>query len=344
MARSGLYKSDVQKARDALIAQGMNPSVDAVRVALGNTGSKTTIHKYLKEIAAEDGGKRASISDALRDLVERLAARMREEAEEGIAALRVESDAKTVAHTVAMQAVQMENSQLRTRMLELEAALEKQGGVLVASQADHQRESTIRLVAEQQVADLTQRLAENEAHRQSLEEKHLHTRQTLEHYRQSVREQREADIRRHEQQVQQIQAELRLAQQTIAIKQDDITRLNQEGAKLVAELSHAKQDLYEQLTRGRKLEEKIDALQSLHTHAADTERQLAAKIAEAELLAEQLAAANGQITPVKSHVRELELSLAQANARLQAQEQIGEQLRAYLDKIAVTSTVHAAGK
>ena len=269
---------------------------------------------------------------------------MREEAEEGIAALRVESDAKTVAHTVAMQAVQMENSQLRTRMLELEAALEKQGGVLVASQADHQRESTIRLVAEQQVADLTQRLAENEAHRQSLEEKHLHTRQTLEHYRQSVREQREADIRRHEQQVQQIQAELRLAQQTIAIKQDDITRLNQEGAKLVAELSHAKQDLYEQLTRGRKLEEKIDALQSLHTHAADTERQLAAKIAEAELLAEQLAAANGQITPVKSHVRELELSLAQANARLQAQEQIGEQLRAYLDKIAVTSTVHAAGK
>ena len=344
MARSGLYKSDVQKARDALIAQGMNPSVDAVRVALGNTGSKTTIHKYLKEIAAEDGGKRASISDALRDLVERLAARMREEAEEGIAALRVESDAKTVAHTVAMQAVQMENSQLRTRMLELEAALEKQGGVLVASQADHQRESTIRLVAEQQVADLTQRLAENEAHRKSLEEKHLHTRQTLEHYRQSVREQREADIRRHEQQVQQIQAELRLAQQTIAIKQDDITRLNQEGAKLVAELSHAKQDLYEQLTRGRKLEEKIDALQSLHTHAADTERQLAAKIAEAELLAEQLAAANGQITPVKSHVRELELSLAQANARLQAQEQIGEQLRAYLDKIAVTSTVHAAGK
>ena len=45
MARSGLYKSDVQKARDALIAQGMNPSVDAVRVALGNTGYKTTIHK-----------------------------------------------------------------------------------------------------------------------------------------------------------------------------------------------------------------------------------------------------------------------------------------------------------
>ena len=38
MARRGLYKSDVQRARDALRAQGKHPSVDAVRVALGNTG------------------------------------------------------------------------------------------------------------------------------------------------------------------------------------------------------------------------------------------------------------------------------------------------------------------
>ena len=50
MARSGLYKSDVQRARDSLRAEGKNPSVDAVRVALGNTGSKTTIHRYLKEL------------------------------------------------------------------------------------------------------------------------------------------------------------------------------------------------------------------------------------------------------------------------------------------------------
>lgn len=348
MARSGLYKSDVQKARDALISQGTNPSVDAVRVALGNTGSKTTIHKYLKELEAEDGGagggKRSSISDSLQDLVERLAARLQEEAEEGITALRVEAAAKVAAQVASLQAAQMENSRLRSRVSELETALQKQGAALVASQADHQSESTMRLVAEQQVEDFKQRLAENEAHRQSLEEKHLHARQALEHYRQSVKEQREADIRRHEQQVQQVQSELRLAQQTIAVKQDETTRLNQEGAKLVTELSHAKQDLYEQLTRGRKLEEKIDTLQSLHTHAADTERQLAAKIAEAELLAEQLAAANDQITPIKTQVRELELLLAQANAKLQAQEQIGEQLRAYLDKLAAAPNVAAAGK
>ncbi|QJD93247.1 integrase [Duganella dendranthematis] len=347
MARSGLYKSDVQKARDALIAQGTNPSVDAVRVALGNTGSKTTIHKYLKELEAQDGGaggKRSSISEALQDLVERLAARLQEEAEEGITALRAEADANAAAHVASLQAAQIENSQLRARVSDLETALERQGTALLASQADHQSESTMRLVAEQQVEDLKLRLAENEAHRQSLEEKHLHARQALEHYRQSVKEQREADIRRHEQQVQQVQAELRLAQQTIAVKQDEATRLNQEGAKLVAELSHAKQDLYEQLARSRKLEERIDTLQALHSRAADTERQLAAKIAEAELLDEQVAAANDQITSLKTQARQLELSLAQADAKLQAQEQIGEQLRAYLDKLAATSALPEVGQ
>ncbi|WP_425612332.1 DNA-binding protein [Xanthomonas translucens] len=35
---------------DIGVQQGKHPSVDAVRVALGNTGSKTTIHRYLKEL------------------------------------------------------------------------------------------------------------------------------------------------------------------------------------------------------------------------------------------------------------------------------------------------------
>jgi chromosome segregation ATPase len=340
MARSGLYKSDVQKARDALISQGVNPSVDAVRVALGNTGSKTTIHKYLKELEIEDGGaggKRNSISESLQDLVERLAARLQEEAEERVAAVRADYDVKAAKHVASLQTVQNENLQLRGRVQELQKVIQEQAAKLVASSSDHQRESTTRQVAEQQVSDLQQRLAENEAHRQSLEEKHQHARQALEHYRQSVKEQREADTRRHEQQVQQVQAELRQAQQTIAMKQDETTRLNQDGVRLVAELSHTKQGLYEQLTQNRKLEQKIDTLQSLHVNASDTERQLASKIAEVEVLAGQLREANDQMAPVKAQVRELELLLAQANAKLQAQEQIGEQLRTYLDKMAAGS-------
>jgi hypothetical protein len=82
MARAGLYKSDVQRARDSLISQSIYPSIDAVRTALGNTGSKTTIHKYLKELEDEEGAgpRKVSISSALQDLVERLSSRLHDEA------------------------------------------------------------------------------------------------------------------------------------------------------------------------------------------------------------------------------------------------------------------------
>ena len=53
MARGGINKALVQKARQAILARGENPSIDAVRVELGNTGSKTTIHRYLKELDAK---------------------------------------------------------------------------------------------------------------------------------------------------------------------------------------------------------------------------------------------------------------------------------------------------
>lgn len=137
------------------------------------------------------------------------------------------------------------------------------------------------------MADLQERLAENEAHRRSLEEKHAHARDSLEHYRQSVKEQRDQDQRRHEQQTQQLQAELR--QQAVVLKQEEATRLNQEGAKLVAELSHAKQALYEQQALGRRQDQKIDQLHAEQLHAGDLERQLAAKVTGNEVLLGQVA-------------------------------------------------------
>ena len=77
MARAGIYKSEVLRARDKLLATGRNPSIDAVREELG-TGSKSTIHRYLKEIEEEEGpatGSRVAVSEALQDLVGRVAER-----------------------------------------------------------------------------------------------------------------------------------------------------------------------------------------------------------------------------------------------------------------------------
>lgn len=123
-----------------------------------------------------------------------------------------------------------------------------------------QRETITRHTLEQQVADLKERLLENEAHRLSLEEKHTHARDALEHYRESMKEQRDQNIRRHEHQVQQLQGEIRQLQQSLVLKQNEVTGLNQDGARLVAELSQSKKSLYELQSVERKLIGEIESL------------------------------------------------------------------------------------
>jgi myosin heavy subunit len=252
MARIGLSKSDVKHARNALLAQSRHPSVDAVRSALGDTGSKTTIHKYLKELDEEEGvgANPSSVSTALQELVARLAARLQDEAEETLVKERAEL-----------------------------AAREQQ-----TIQANRQLEHELRAARETAA---------------------------------------------------QLQTELRQQRLAFNVKQDELSQLNKEGSRLATELAHTKQSLFEQLTHARKLEQKVEQLQAQHQHSGDLERQLASRIARNEQLTEQLTAAEAALAPSEARARELELQLAQANAKAQAQEQIGEQLRAYLDKMAI---------
>jgi chromosome segregation ATPase len=336
MARAGLYKSDVKKARESLIAQSLYPSIDAVRMALGNTGSKTTIHKYLKELEEEEGAgpRKASISEALQDLVERLSARLQEEADESVVQAKEALVRKELEHAHTNRKLQNDLVAAREAIQTLEARMSSEAADHAKTRAVLQAELVTRHTAEQQVTGLKDRLAENEQHRKSLEDKHTHARDALEHYRQSVKDQRDQDQRRHEQQVQQLQAELRQQQLALVGKQHEITRLNQEGVRLVSDLSHTKQSLFEQLTQERKLEQKIEQLQFLQQHTGDLERRLASQIAQSQLLSEQLTDAVGQLAPLKLTVQELTVQLARANASILAQEQIADQLKAYFGKVA----------
>ncbi|KQX01392.1 hypothetical protein ASC94_01815 [Massilia sp. Root418] len=141
MARTGLDKADVKRARDSLVAQSQYPSVDAVRIALGNTGSKSTIHKYLKELEEEQGGapRPHAVSDALQDLVARLAARLHGEAEDRIAA----------------KALEYEESRARLESELVQARAE--AAAHAKTRAQLQSETLARHKAEQLVDHLTER-------------------------------------------------------------------------------------------------------------------------------------------------------------------------------------------
>jgi len=234
MARSGLYKGDVQRARDSLLAQGKNPSVDAVRVALGNTGSKTTIHRYLRELEEEEGrpvGAKAAVSEALQDLVTRLATRLHEEAEERLDEAQQRFTARVQERDQAIEQGRQEAAALSNQLQRTETALQAERQAHEATGRELGARTTEVAQLHERIAGLTTRLAEHEAHAQSLEEKHAHAREALEHYRTTAKEQRDQEQRRHEHQLQELQLALRQANETLATKNQELLLLNRDNGQ-----------------------------------------------------------------------------------------------------------------
>ncbi len=285
MARGGINKAVVQKARHALLARGAHPSIDAVRIELGNTGSKTTIHRYLKELeSVEQAISSDALSTPLTGLIEQLLGQLKAEAQQSVAQ----------AHEALLReraAVQQQSAVLEARMRDLESqcsglALQLQAAQELILQEQQQRQAVevdnARMVQSQQ--DLEVRIKERDERIQSLEDMHQHARDGMEHYRQASKEQREQEQRRHEAQTSQLQAEIRQLQQTQMIKQDELTQLNRDNARL---LSEAQQQPREQRGLQQQLNNKAAELDMQQTAYAQSEQQRQELLTRCELLERQ---------------------------------------------------------
>lgn len=327
MARTGVYVSDVKRARDALVAQGRHPSIDAVRAALGNTGSKSTIHKYLRELEAEEGAASRGVSDAIQALVSQLAEQLKREAAVDAESLRVQMADQRAANERERAALEAQLAEASQAMLELTQRLNASEQAGATLNAQLHTEQIARHKAEQHNADLATRLADSQRHQASLEEKHKHARDALEHYRSASKEQREQDNRRHEQQVQGLQAELRQAQLAITVKQEELTRLNREAASLVSDLAAARQALHVEKEVSRNLTRKVEQMQSVESQVAVLETQLA-ETRRRTLEAEQAAARAAEaIAELRQQKAVLEVELAAAKSAVALEERL-----AMLDK------------
>ena len=238
MARGGINKAVVQTARLAILARGENPSIDAVRIEMGNTGSKTTIHRYLKEL--DDSETRltiteAPIDDELGELVARLAQRLKEKAQEPIDLALAQFEQQKAALLAQVEALELNQSQLKQQFDIQAAALAEESAALQTASTSLQTEQTRNAGLSQACSDYELRVNDKDEQIRSLEDKHLHAREALEHYRNAVKEQREQEQRRHEGQLQQVQAELRQAQQSAMVRQDEITQLHRDNERLLTE-------------------------------------------------------------------------------------------------------------
>jgi chromosome segregation ATPase len=331
MARAGIYKSEVVRARRNLLALGRHPSIDAIRIELGNTGSKATIHRYLKEIEEEEGGttdaKKLPVSEALQDLIGRLAERLRGEADERIAATNQLHQAEVEQLQAESKALHEDIAGLRKALAVSEHAQEAERGEHAVTRQQLNAESVTRAQFEQQVGDLRELLEVEERHRQSLDQKFQDARRSLEHFREAAINQRELELRQHEQQVQYLQSEVRGATQALIEQQHKVAAANRDLAQLTTELAHATHAL--QLAQGaaRELEQTKMLLATNEHRCAELERRLVGAEAAAAGLDLARQEALQEIAHLTVRSQSLEVQLATSQTKADTEEQILERVQ-----------------
>ncbi|QJI38134.1 DNA-binding protein [Pseudomonas sp. ADAK13] len=318
MARGGINKAVVQTARLAILARGENPSIDAVRIEMGNTGSKTTIHRYLKELDESETRQtitEAPIDDELGELVARLAQRLKEKAQEPIDLALAQFQQQKAALLAQAEALEGAHSQLKQQFDIQAAALADESAALQSTRSSLQTEQTRNAGLSQACSDYELRINDKDEQIRSLEEKHLHARDALEHYRNAIKDQREQEQRRHEGQLQQVQAELRQAQQSATVRQDEITQLHRDNERLliehrvtVKELSALQEQARQDREQQRQLSEQVNVIDSERTLLQERLR-----VAQLENQARQEALAEHQQVN-----KTLELDLVKAQASIEA--------------------------
>lgn len=285
MARAGINKALVQDACDALRARGVHPSIDAVRVELGNTGSKSTIQRFLKELAERAPSTRAiNLSDELLAYISSLAERLTEHALAAVAEDRARLQRHQeglVRQRVAEQA-RLEQLQLAhvTALTERREGLERERAL---SERLHEAEGERQRLRESGHS-LDRLLEERAAQILSLEDKHRHARAALKHYRQQQADQRAHELRQHEVQLQQLQQERRTLLGQVLAKQEEAGQMYRDLERLNGE-----QRQQQQQTRAceRELQQLRLQLHVCVTSQQTDQRHIQALVAERAALHEK---------------------------------------------------------
>jgi DNA repair exonuclease SbcCD ATPase subunit len=342
MGRAGIYKSEVIRARERLLAQGKNPSIDAIRVELGNTGSRTTISRYLREILEEEAEngpapEKPDTSEAILALVRSLAGQLESDASARLEAARAE-----FLHAKEQLLADLESC--RAEALRLEGELRTSHTVQTQQEAriqtleiQAQHEAQTRREQEQQAEALHEQLAAGQRHIQSLEEKHAHARQALEHFREAAREQREQEARQHEQQVQYLQGEIRALREQAGRQHEEQLRLREENTRLQAAREaqdEQLQALTQNLAHSQAEAARLPALE--HAQASLSFERDQARAALASLQADQTRhqeTLGAQLAERDARLQALALSLAEARASLQAKDELVRTLQTWAERI-----------
>lgn len=338
MARTGILYSELANAAARLAADGKNPTVDSVRIALGSTGSKSTIAPLLKRWKAEHQdsliettqglGLPAPLLQAMKGIHEKLQDDVLQQLEQARDAHHV---ALLAAHGATQQA---EDGQrvLQDDKAALSAELE-QTRESRRQLEEHYQAICIRQASLQAEHDgAQQRLSDRAAEVAALHVQLTQARTQFDHYHEAAAEQRTQEQQAGEQRAMRLEQELAgLRQQhvqqqsAIARYETRITQLQDVDSQLNASLQRAEEardtirserdrlasKIADLSSENGLLHQKLDAAQEATT---DMRMTLASQAGQTELMAGQIAGAERKITELDS----LRLGLLEERAGWQA--------------------------
>ncbi|MFJ3318990.1 DNA-binding protein [Herbaspirillum huttiense] len=334
MARAGILYSQVAKAASQLAAAGKAPTIDTVREALGDTGSKSTIAPMLKRwktehqevVAGGDTGLPVDLVEAVKGVYQRLqddVTRQLEGAneahEQAQAAMRNQRDAALAAE-----------AQLRQVHTTLVRDHTQTQQTLARCQQDLQANALALTAARTENAGLQQRLTDRAAEAHALNKQLAQTRTQFEHFQEAAVRQRAEERQAFEQRLSRLEQEniagqRRQEAQQVTLGQQEATLAHQvsELERLRGALTEAHAELHQ--VRSERNQQAAQ-LQELTVARVDAERRLdmaqqavieakasaAAAGKQIEMLASQLATAELKANQVeRDKVAWIEKILAQ---------------------------------
>ncbi|MGK5064939.1 DNA-binding protein [Janthinobacterium sp. LB3P112] len=235
------------KAAQIVAADGRNPTVDSVRVALGSTGSKSTIAPLLKRWKEEfhgadavktEAGLPAELMEAMRGVYEKQQRDVAQQLETGMQQNRAELDA-------ALEKLKKTETE-RWKLTEARAALTQELRATQHALAQLKEEHHFRAVTlatlHSDNAGLAQRLADRGEEIAALNRQLAQVRSQFDHYQEAAATQRSeerAQAQQRESRLEQDNAQLQQrlqGQQTTLVQQDmHLAQLQAEHARLADE-------------------------------------------------------------------------------------------------------------
>lgn len=254
MARAGILYSQVAKAAAQLAAEGKNPTVDNVREALGDTGSKSTIAPMLKRwksehheaVAEAELGLPAELVHAVKGVYDKLQADVDQQLQEA----REQHDKELQTLKEQLDAVKVESQVLKAANADLSKSLAQANDELGQSQHELHANALALTTAQTENAGLTQRLADRAAEVGSITQQLEQAHTQFEHYQETTARQRTEERQAFEQRIARLEQELATGQRQFAAQQSllaqrdaKLTHMTEEGERLQRTLAASEDEL-----------------------------------------------------------------------------------------------------